>query len=203
MIVGITGGIGTGKSTVSNYLIEKGYNIIDADKISREIIKYIQIKKAIVQKFGNQILEDPLNKDSNISRNKLRKIVFNDKENTIKINEIMHPKIIEEMKRQIDLQKTSKLIFVDVPLLFETNLEYLFDKILLVYANQEAQIKRVMERDNKNREETVKIIKSQLDIEEKKRKSDYVIENMSTIEDLKVKIDKILKIFDNINDSNK
>ena len=192
MIIGITGGIGTGKSTVSNYLIEKGYNVIDADKISREIIGNIQIKKIIIQTFGSQILEDPLNINSNISRNKLRKIVFSNKKNTVKINDIMHPAIIEEIKRQIDLQKTRKLVFVDVPLLFETNLEYLFDKILLVYANQEIQIKRVMERDNKDREETIKIIKSQMNIEEKKYKSDYIIENISTVKDLKIKVDKFL-----------
>lgn len=198
MIIGITGGIGTGKSTVSNYLIEKGYNVIDADKISREIIGNIQIKKIIIQTFGSQILEDPLNINSNISRNKLRKIVFSNKKNTVKINDIMHPAIIEEIKRQIDLQKTRKLVFVDVPLLFETNLEYLFDKILLVYANQEIQIKRVMERDNKDREETIKIIKSQMNIEEKKYKSDYIIENISTVKDLKIKVDKFLKDLENI-----
>ncbi len=198
MIIGITGGIGTGKSTVSNYLIEKGYNVIDADKISREIIGNIQIKKIIIQTFGSQILEDPLNINSNISRNKLRKIVFSNKKNTVKINDIMHPAIIEEIKRQIDLQKTRKLVFVDVPLLFETNLEYLFDKILLVYANQEIQIKRVMERDDKDREETIKIIKSQMNIEEKKYKSDYIIDNISTVKDLKIKVDKFLKDLENI-----
>ena len=198
MIIGITGGIGTWKSTVSNYLIEKGYNVIDADKISREIIGNIQIKKIIIQTFGSQILEDPLNINSNISRNKLRKIVFSNKKNTVKINDIMHPAIIEEIKRQIDLQKTRKLVFVDVPLLFETNLEYLFDKILLVYANQEIQIKRVMERDNKDREETIKIIKSQMNIEEKKYKSDYIIDNISTVKDLKIKVDKFLKDLENI-----
>ena len=198
MIIGITGGIGTGKSTVSNYLIEKGYNVIDADKISREIIGNIQIQKIIIQTFGSQILEDPLNINSNISRNKLRKIVFSNKKNTVKINDIMHPAIIEEIKRQIDLQKTRKLVFVDVPLLFETNLEYLFDKILLVYANQEIQIKRVMERDNKDREETIKIIKSQMNIEEKKYKSDYIIDNISTVKDLKIKVDKFLKDLENI-----
>ena len=198
MIIGITGGIGTGKSTVSNYLIEKGYNVIDADKISREIIGNIQIKKIIIQTFGSQILEDPLNINSNISRNKLRKIVFSNKKNTVKINDIMHPAIIEEIKRQIDLQKTRKLVFVDVPLLFETNLEYLFDKILLVYANQEIQIKRVMERDNKDREETIKIIKSQMNIEDKKYKSDYIIDNISTVKDLKIKVDKFLKDLENI-----
>ena len=198
MIIGITGGIGTGKSTVSNYLNKKGYNVIDADKISREIIGNIQIKKIIIQTFGSQILEDPLNINSNISRNKLRKIVFSNKKNTVKINDIMHPAIIEEIKRQIDLQKTRKLVFVDVPLLFETNLEYLFDKILLVYANQEIQIKRVMERDNKDREETIKIIKSQMNIEEKKYKSDYIIENISTVKDLKIKVDKFLKDLENI-----
>ena len=179
-------------------MIEKGYNVIDADKISREIIGNIQIKKIIIQTFGSQILEDPLNINSNISRNKLRKIVFSNKKNTVKINDIMHPAIIEEIKRQIDLQKTRKLVFVDVPLLFETNLEYLFDKILLVYANQEIQIKRVMERDNKDREETIKIIKSQMNIEEKKYKSDYIIDNISTVKDLKIKVDKFLKDLENI-----
>ncbi len=192
MIIGITGGIGTGKSTVSDYLRAKGYNVIDADKISREVIKQTRIKEMIVLEFGQGILENPLDIESEISRDNLRKLVFNNRNSVIKLNSIMHPTIIENIKRQIEIHKTEEFLFVDVPLLFETKLEYLFDKIALVYANQSIQVKRVMGRDNIEKEDALKIINSQMNIEEKKEKSDFVIENEVTVEELKNKIDKFL-----------
>ena len=192
MIIGITGGIGTGKSTVSNYLRLKGYNVIDADKISREVIKETKIKKMIIAEFGEGILEKTSNNKSDISRSNLRKLVFNNKENVTKLNSIMHPAIIEEIRKQIEQQKMEKLVFVDIPLLFEIKLEYLFDKIALVYASQKIQLERVMKRDNIPKEEALKIINSQMSIEEKKQKSDFIIENEATIEELQNKVEEFL-----------
>ena len=192
MIIGITGGIGTGKSTVSDYLRLKGYNVIDADKISREVIKVTKIKEMIIAEFGEGILEKTPNNKSDIYRSNLRKLVFNNKENVTKLNSIMHPAIIEEIRKQIEQQKMEKLVFVDIPLLFEIKLEYLFDKVALVYANQKIQLERVMKRDNIPKEEALKIINSQMSIEEKKQKSDFIIENEATIEELQNKVEEFL-----------
>ena len=192
MIIGITGGIGTGKSTVSDYLRLKGYNVIDADKISREVIKETKIKEMNIAEFGEGILEKTSNNKSDISRSNLRKLVFNNKENVTKLNSIMHPAIIEEIRKQIEQQKMEKLVFVDIPLLFEIKLEYLFDKVALVYANQKIQLERVMKRDNIPKEEALKIINSQMSIEEKKQKSDFIIENEATIEELQNKVEEFL-----------
>ena len=192
MIIGITGGIGTGKSTVSDYLRLKGYNVIDADKISQEVLKETKIKERIIAEFGEGILEKTSNNKSDISRSNLRKLVFNNKENVTKLNSIMHPAIIEEIRKQIEQQKMEKLVFVDIPLLFEIKLEYLFDKVALVYANQKIQLERVMKRDNIPKEEALKIINSQMSIEEKKQKSDFIIENEATIEELQNKVEEFL-----------
>ena len=132
------------------------------------------------------------NNKSDISRSNLRKLVFNNKENVTKLNSIMHPAIIEEIRKQIEQQKMEKLVFVDIPLLFEIKLEYLFDKVALVYANQKIQLERVMKRDNIPKEEALKIINSQMSIEEKKQKSDFIIENEATIEELQNKVEEFL-----------
>ena len=146
----------------------------------------------IIAEFGEGILEKTSNNKSDISRSNLRKLVFNNKENVTKLNSIMHPAIIEEIRKQIEQQKMEKLVFVDIPLLFEIKLEYLFDTVALVYANQKIQLERVMKRDNIPKEEALKIINSQMSIEEKKQKSDFIIENEATIEELQNKVEEFL-----------
>ena len=104
----------------------------------------------------------------------------------------MHKSIIEEINERIK-KSNKKYIFADIPLLYELKLEYMFDKIIVVYASRDVQISRIMLRNNLSKDDAIKRIDSQIDIEEKRKKADYVIENMTTIEKLKFNVDKILK----------
>ena len=189
MVIGLTGGIGTGKSTVARRLIEKGYPVIDTDIISKEIIE----KEEIIIKI-NEELGDVLDYNGKINRKKLGQIVFKDKKKLNVLNSIMHPIILNEMRKQInEKSKLHNIIIVDVPLLFEINIEKEFDLILLVYSTKEIQLKRIMERDNRTKEESLNIINSQMDLELKKKKSDYILKNNNTLKDLYEEIDNVLE----------
>ena len=178
MVIGLTGGIGTGKSTVARRLIEKGYPVIDTDIISKEIIE----KEEIIIKI-NEELGDVLDYNGKINRKKLGQIVFKDKKKLNVLNSIMHPIILNEMRKQInEKSKLHNIIIVDVPLLFEINIEKEFDLILLVYSTKEIQLKRIMERDNRTKEESLNIINSQMDLE-----------HNNTLKDLYEEIDNVLE----------
>ena len=212
MIIGLTGGIGTGKSTVSNIFRQKGIPIVDTDVIAREIIDYPEVVNEIIRNFGTEILEDetPQEQGQNkfkkkkISRNKLGQIVFKDEKKVSILNSIMHPLILKKMKEETEsLKKDNKIVVVDVPLLFEISLEKEFDIVLLVYANRKTQIKRIIKRDNRTEKEAVNIINSQIDIEKKKEKSDYIISNNRNLKRLRRKVEKFLESLKNNSGSNK
>ena len=196
MIVGLTGGIGTGKSTVSRKLREIGYPVIDLDVISREVIEYPEVIDELVRNFGNEILENQNNTSGkkSISRNKLRQTVFKEEKKVSVLNSIMHPPIVEEMRRQIEkLRKSYKTVFVEVQLLFEAKLEKEFDIIVLVYADKKTQLERVLKRDERSEEEVQRIINAQMDMTEKRRRSNYIIENNGNSEMLDLEIEKFIK----------
>ena len=171
-IIGITGGIGTGKSTVSNILISKGYIVIDADKIAREVVdigKPAYIK--IIENFSNDILLE----DKTINRKKLAKLIFNDEYLREKLNIIIHPYIFKSIKNYINkFCNYGNIIFIDIPLLFEQkeNLEEYFIKfkeIWLIYTDERTQLDRLMKRNSISKDEASKIIKTQIPIDEKKK----------------------------------
>ena len=196
MIVGLTGGIGTGKSTVSRKLRERGYPVIDLDVISREVIEYPEVIDELVRNFGNEILEEQneISGKKSISRNKLRQTVFKDEKKVAVLNSIMHPPIVEEMRRQIEeLKKSYKTVFVEVQLLFEAKLEKEFDIIVLVYADKKTQLERVLKRDGRSEGEVQQIINAQMDMTEKRRLSNYIIENNGDSEMLDLEIEKFIK----------
>ena len=198
MIVGLTGGIGTGKSTVSRKLRERGYPVIDLDVISREVIEYPEVIDELVRNFGNEILENQNNTSGkkSISRNKLRQTVFKEEKKVSVLNSIMHPPIVEEMRRQIEeLRKSYKTVFVEVQLLFEAKLEKEFDIIVLVYADKKTQLERVLKRDERSEGEVQQIINAQMDMTEKRRVSNYIIENNGDSEMLDLEIEKFIKKF--------
>lgn len=205
MIVGLTGGIGTGKSTVSKILKNKGFTVIDLDMISRDVTKYPEIKKKLVETFGDVIIEDKIQNKFNlsnidyenieISRKKLGNIVFKNRQKLENLNSILHPAILEEMKRQINIaKKDNEIVVVEIQLLFEVKWEKEFDVIVLVYADRETQIKRILQRDDRTKEEAINIINSQMDLEEKRKKSDYVINNSGDFENLEKQVEKIFEI---------
>ena len=196
MIIGLTGGIGTGKSTVSRKLRERGYPVIDLDVISREVIEYPEVIDELVRNFGIEILESQNNISGkkSISRNKLRQTVFKEEKKVSVLNSIMHPPIVKEMRRQIEkLRKNYKTVFVEVQLLFEAKLEKEFDIIVLVYADKKTQLERVLKRDGRKEEEVQQIINAQMDMTEKRRLSNYIIENNGDSEMLDLEIEKFIK----------
>ena len=196
MVIGLTGGIGTGKTTVSKKLRERGYPVIDLDNISREVIKYPKVINKLVQNFGKEILleEDVAISEREISRKKLGKIVFKDEKKINILNSIMHPPILKKMREEVkEAEKKYAVVFVEVQLLFEINLEQEFDMTVLVYSDRKTQLKRVSERDGRDEEEVLNILDSQMDIEIKRKKSSYIIENNLDLENLDREIDKFIE----------
>ena len=187
MIVGLTGGIASGKSTVSNFFKKLGLEVLDADGIVKEVSQKEDTIKKIVKVFGKNILDG----NGKIIREKLRKEAFENRELLNKLNEIIHPQVIEIfVKKQKETSEDSIVIF-DIPLLYEAKMENLCDKIIVVYIKREQQIKRVIERDKNTRELAEKIIDAQMSLEEKSKRADIVINNNSTLEDLKNQVNMI------------
>ena len=194
VVIGLTGGIGTGKSTVSQILKEKNFPVIDLDKISHEVIKFPKVVEKIVENFGKEVLEYTNTGNWIISREKLGRVIFGNREKRLILNSVMHPEILRIMREKIlECKKENKIIFVEIQLLFEVQWEKEFDYILLVSAEKETQIKRILSRDNRSKEEALSIINSQMSLDEKKKRSDYVIENDGNIQDLEKKVDDFLK----------
>lgn len=179
-IIGLTGGIATGKTTVSKILTGNGYVVIDADLLSRSVTKKGEpAYRQIVQEFGEKIL----NEEGSIDRKVLGKIIFSDDELKLRLNNITHPYIFEEIKKQIIKNcRENKIVFVDIPLLFEeyskiTEENINFDEIWLVYVEKSSQLNRLMKRDELNIEEARKRIDSQMPIEDKLKLADVIINN--------------------------
>lgn len=178
-VIGLTGGISTGKSTVSEILKEEGFKIIDADVIAREILDIGQdAYEKVIDFFGIEVL----NIDKTINRTYLGKKIFRDKKLRDKLNSITHPSIMKKIKQQIDLNSKEELIFLDIPLLIEVYDELInsgvyIDKIWLVYCDRERQITRLMKRDSISYEQAELKVNSQMDIEEKRKYADQIIDN--------------------------
>lgn len=190
-VIGLTGSIATGKSQVSNYLKNKGIKVIDADLIARDVANYKIVKNKIKREFG-----EDLYKNDKLDRKKLAEIIFARKIHRQKLNSIMHPEIYKEIKKESE--SADGLVFIDIPLLFENedlNKKYGldFDEIWLVYVDRETQIKRLMNRDDISREYAEEKINSQISVEEKRKKSDVIIDNSGTLEETFKQVEKNLK----------
>ncbi|WDV47304.1 dephospho-CoA kinase [Clostridiaceae bacterium M8S5] len=193
-IIGITGGIGTGKSTVSNILKKKGYVVIDADKIAKEALNIGKTAYyEVIKRFGENIIAY----DKSIDRKKLGSIIFEKNEYRKILNDIVHPYVRNEIKRQIEINSDEKIIFLDIPLLFEGKDELekegiIMDEIWLVYAKKETQVRRLIKRDSLSEPEILSRIKSQMNIYKKRELSDVIIENEGNINELESKADEKL-----------
>lgn len=192
IVIGLTGSIASGKSTVTALLKEKGAVIIDADKIAREIMsKGEPAWFEVLNYFGDEILNDDR---SDIDRKKLASIVFSDKAKLEALNNITHPKIIEEIKKQVEEYKKAgkKIIVIDAALLIEAGLDKIVDEVWVIAANEDVQLQRLMAREKDiTKDEAVKRIKSQMPLAEKLKFADRVIDNNSRIEETKNQVDKI------------
>lgn len=167
--IGLTGGIASGKSLISQYFQDRDILILDADKIYKNLLKtnnllYNELKKAFHLK--------------ELDLQELAGIVFNDKEKLSLLNQIAHPYVIQAFSEQLKrLEKTEEMVVLDIPLLYEAKMEPFCDQIICVYVDKKTQIARLMERDNLSAEDAMKRIESQMSLDEKCLKSDYVIDN--------------------------
>ncbi|EAE9229295.1 dephospho-CoA kinase [Listeria monocytogenes] len=179
--IGLTGSVATGKSTVSNMIQQAGIPLVDADIAARKVVEPgTEGLKEIVAYFGEEILLA----DGTLDRAKLGEIIFKDKEKREKLNEITHPRVKDYMleARERFFRAGEELVFFDIPLLFESHLESLVDQIVVVWTTPETELKRLMERNNLTKEDALRRIESQMGINEKARKADFVIDNNESLE---------------------
>lgn len=185
--IGITGGIGSGKSLVCEFLMEQGYSVISADKVVRSLSEpQGECYREILEKFGPEILD----KQNHIDRKKLGAIVFNDINKLHELEKILHPEVkkrVSEIKSILTAQG-KKLAFYEVPLLFEKKMQDQFDLILTVVASEHQQILRLKKRDGLSEQEAKIRIKAQLPMSEKIRESHFIIENSGTKEFLQKQV---------------
>nr|WP_148434695.1 dephospho-CoA kinase [Gracilibacillus massiliensis] len=193
LIIGLTGNIATGKSTISNMIQEKySIPVIDADKVAREVVEPGEkALQTIAETFGEGILLE----DGTLNRKHLGEIIFQDKTKREKLNAIVHPavRVRMEQKKKMFLQQGHNFIVLDIPLLFENDLTYLVDKTIVVYTTEDIQLKRLMERNQFTEKEAQNRMNAQMDIDNKRAKADAVIDNSGTIESSAEQLDTLLK----------
>lgn len=190
MIIGLTGGIGSGKSAAGIEFEKLGITVIDADEIAQKAsLKNSKAYKEIVEYFGASILDN----SQNIDRRKLRNIVFNDDEQKKKLEQILHPAIREDISFAISNSKSPYTIIM-VPLIYETNSKDNYNRILVIDCDEDIQISRAVTRDGASEEDIKKIINSQATKKERLSIADDVISNNSSIEKLS---DKVLHLHKN------
>lgn len=185
--IGITGSIACGKSTVSNYLRDKGYTIIDADKLGHTALTSDEVREKLEKSFGLRIIEN-----NEISREKLGKLVFGNEENLIILNSIVHPYIRKQILQLQEKHSDERLVFLDIALLFEAGFEDLVEKIIVVHVDEKIQLTRLMSRNSLSKEQAMFRIKSQMSSKDKSKMGDYVINNSNTKEETYRQIDLIL-----------
>jgi dephospho-CoA kinase len=192
LTIGLTGGIASGKSTVTEMIRGLGIPVIDADQVARDVVKAgEEAYEQIIKTFGQDILQE----NGEIDRAKLGAIVFYNEQERKKLNAIVHPAVRRRMlaEKEAYVQKGAKTIVLDIPLLFESELTHLIDKIIVVYVDDDIQLERLMKRNGFSEEEALARIRSQMPLHEKVKKADAVINNNGTIEETKQQLLQILK----------
>ena len=182
-VIGLTGGIATGKSTVCAILENAGAVIIDADRIARKLVKKnLPAYRQIVDTFGKSILLP----GGEINRTALGDLIFNDPRKKQLLNKIVHPQVGKETDRQlkrIEKNNPHALVILDIPLLLESGLHKNLSEVIVVYTPEHIQINRLMQRDHISQENALARIRSQMPIEEKKKLATIVIDNSGMLED--------------------
>lgn len=191
MIIGLTGSIASGKSTVSAMLAEMGYPIVDADKVARLVVEPgSETLEKIRVLFGEEVILP----DGTMDRKKVGELIFNDPASRKKLNDVIHPAIRMEMLRQRGefLDQGFETVIMDIPLLFESRLQHLIDKVLVVSVTEEHQLKRLMERNGLSEKEARARIASQLPMSVKEEGADAVIYNNGSVDETKWQLNRIL-----------
>ena len=187
MIVGLTGGIGSGKSVAGDFFIELGIDVIDADHVSKNILDDNEsAKKLFLEQFGEKFID----KNNNVDRALLRDEIFKNEDKKEALESIIHPLVREEIFNFIENSKSVYKIIM-VPLIYETNSQDFYDKIVVVDCKEENQIIRASKRDNKTRNDIINIMKNQASSNERMSIADEVIKNDSSLDDLKKQVIKV------------
>lgn len=189
-IIGLTGGIATGKSTVSKMLTHRGYEVIDADVVARELqVKGSPVLLALTKTFGATILDE----DGNLKRGDLGKLIFSCEKNRAKLNEIIHPAIRAEFERKI-AQSQAEVLFLDVPLLFKAGFDELTTENLVIKTSKQKQLERLMRRNDLTEIEAQARINAQMSMDENVARADYVIDNDGDLDELTKQVEKFLEV---------
>jgi dephospho-CoA kinase len=189
--IGLTGGIASGKSTVSEAFARLGAKVLDADEVAREVV--LPGKPAwtkLRHTFGSEFFHP----DGRLNRSKLRRLVFADPEQRSRLNEIVHPEVMREIDfrfEQLTSSAEHAVVLVDIPLLIEVGVVHRFDKVVVVYANESVQVMRLMQRDALSRQEARQALSVQIDLREKAKKADFVIDNSGTPGETQAQVEKV------------
>lgn len=186
-VMGLTGNISCGKSSVSKMLASRGAIIVDADLLSREIYEYDDVLEEMKLSFPEALV------NGRVDRRVLAGIVFSDKTRLEDLNRISHKKIYELVCQSLERNRDRDLVVIDAALLLEAKFDSLADKLVLVYCNEKVQLDRLMKRDSISSEDALKRIRSQMSQEDKKKMVDYLIDNSGDLEVLENEVEKLIK----------
>lgn len=191
LVLGLTGGIATGKSTADEFFKKKNIPIIDSDLIAHNIM---DVGKPAWKQVRDTFGLEYINPDQTVNRKKLGNLVFNNSAELKKLNDITHPLIYQEIQEKIKKEKDKKtpLVIVDAPILFETGGQNYCDKTLVISLPEDLQVKRLMARNNLTKKEALSRINSQMPLAKKEKLATFVVDNAGTIEELECKLEKLL-----------
>ena len=192
LVLGLTGNIGCGKSSVSTIFMNHGIEIVDADIVARHIFEDLDLLNKVFSTFGETIK----NEDGSLNRKALGNIVFNDDEKLIALNNLTHPKIKQKILSKVEEYKNQgeKIVVIDAALLIEDDYIPYIQKLILITCRKEIQINRIIARDNCTKEEAISRINSQMSQEEKVKFADYIIDNSNSFEELQKKVLELISV---------
>ena len=192
LVLGLTGNIGCGKSSVSTIFMENNIKVVDADIVARQIFDDKNLLNEVFSTFGESIK----NQDGSLNRKALGNIVFNDDEKLILLNNLTHPKIKQKILSKVEEYKNQgeKIVVIDAALLIEDDYIPYIQKLILITCRKEIQINRIIARDNCTKEEAISRINSQMSQEEKVKFADYIIDNSNSFEELQKKVLELISV---------
>ena len=192
LVLGLTGNIGCGKSSVSTIFMENNIKVVDADIVARQIFDDKNLLNEVFSTFGKSIR----NQDGSLNRRALGNIVFNDDEKLILLNNLTHPKIKQKILSKVEEYKNQgeKIVVIDAELLIEDDYIPYIQKLILITCRKEIQINRIIARDNCTKEEAISRINSQMSQEEKVKFADYIIDNSNSFEELQKKVLELISV---------